>query len=82
MGVGDPRRAAARTSVEASAKGLQQAEEETRMVGEPFETGRGVQIEVLDAQVSLARAHFNVVAALAEHRMALAMWLKRTGPVR
>lgn len=73
--------AAARTSVEASGKGLEQAEEEARIVRERFEAGRGVQVEVLDAQVSLTRAHFNVVAALAEHRTALAMWLKATGRV-
>jgi hypothetical protein len=35
-----------------------------------------VQLEVLDAQVSLTRARFNAVSALAECNTALAMWLR------
>ena len=30
-------------------------------------SGRGIQVEVLDAQVSLTRARFNAVAALADY---------------
>ena len=73
---------AAEKSVEASRKGLEQAEEEFRIVKERFESGRGIQLEVLDAQVSLTRARFNAVFALAEYNSALAMWLRATGRVR
>ena len=73
---------AAQKSVEASQKGLTQAEEEFRVIKERFESGRGIQLEILDAQVSLTRARFNSVAALAEYNSALAMWLRATGRVR
>jgi hypothetical protein len=39
-------------------------------------------VEILDAHVSLTRARFNAVAALAEYNAALAMWLRATGRVR
>ena len=39
-------------------------------------------IEVMGAQVTLSRARFNVVAALADHHAAQAMWLKAIGRVR
>lgn len=74
--------AAAEKSVEASGKGLDQAAEEYRIVKERFASGRGIQVEVLDAQVSLTRARFNAVAALADYNGALAMWLRATGRVR
>jgi outer membrane protein len=74
--------AAAGKGVEASQKGLEQAEEEFRIVKERFESGRGIQLEILDAQVALTRARFNSVSALAEHHTALAMWLRATGRVR
>jgi outer membrane protein TolC len=51
-------------------------------VKERFESGRGIQLEILDAQVSLTRARFNAVAALSEYNSALAMWLRATGRVR
>ena len=73
---------AAQKSVEASQKGLTQAEEEFRVVKERFESGRGIQLEILDAQVSLTRGRFNSVSALAEYNSALAMWLRATGRVR
>jgi outer membrane protein TolC len=73
---------AAEKSVEASRKGLEQAEEEYRVVKERFESGRGIQLEILDAQVALTRARFNAVNALAEYHSALAMWLRATGRVR
>jgi outer membrane protein TolC len=73
---------AAEKGVEASRKGLEQSEEEFRIVKERFEAGRGIQVEILDAQVSLTRARFNSVAALAEYHTALAMWLRATGRVR
>jgi outer membrane protein len=73
---------AAEKSVEASQKGLEQAAEEFRVVKERFESGRGIQLEILDAQVSLTRARFNAVAALAEYNSAQAMWLRATGRVR
>jgi outer membrane protein TolC len=73
---------AAEKSVEASRKGLEQSEEEFRIVKERFSAGRGIQLEILDAQVSLTRARFNAVAALADYNSALAMWLKATGRVR
>jgi outer membrane protein len=73
---------AADKGVEASRKGLEQSEEEFRIVKERFEAGRGIQLEILDAQVSLARARFNAVAALADYNNALAMWLKAAGRVR
>jgi len=74
--------AAAEKGVEASRKGLEQSEEEFRIVKERFEAGRGIQVEILDAQVSLTRARFNAVAALAEYHTALAMWVRATGRVR
>jgi outer membrane protein TolC len=73
---------AARKAVDASGKGLEQAEEEARVIKERFESGRGIQLEVLDAQVAVTRARFNAVAALAEYQSALAMWVRATGRVR
>jgi outer membrane protein TolC len=73
---------AAEKNVEASRKGLAQAEEQFRIVQERYASGRGIQVEVLDAQTALARARFNVVAALADHQTARAMWLQATGRVR
>jgi outer membrane protein TolC len=73
---------AAEKSVEASRKGLDQAEEEFRIVKDRFESGRGIHLEILDAQVSLTRARFNAVSALAEYNSAQAMWLRATGRVR
>ncbi len=73
---------AASSSVEASRIGLEQAEEEYRVVQERFASGRGIQLEILDAQVAVTRARFNAVSALAEYGGALAMWLRATGRVR
>ena len=73
---------AAEQIVEASRKGLAQAEEQFRIVRERYASGRGIQVEVLDAQTALTRARFNVVAALADHQTARAMWLQATGRVR
>jgi outer membrane protein TolC len=73
---------AAEKSVEASRRGLEQAEEEARVVRERFESGRGIQLEVLDAQVALTRARFNQVNALAEYQGAQALWLRAIGRVR
>ena len=73
---------AAEKSVEASRKGIEQSDEDFRIVKERFAAGRGIQLEILDAQVSLTRARFNAVAALADYNSALAMWLKATGRVR
>ena len=52
---------AAQKSVDASVKGLEQTEEESRVVRERFQAGRGIQLEVLDAQVALTRARFIVI---------------------
>jgi outer membrane protein len=73
---------AADKSVEASAKGLEQAEEESRVVRDRFQAGRGIQLEVLDAQVALTRARFNAVNALADYHSALAMWHRAMGQAR
>jgi outer membrane protein TolC len=73
---------AARKAVEASRKGVEQAEEEARVIKERFASGRGIQLEVLDAQVAVTRARFNAVAALSDYHSALAMWLRATGRVR
>ena len=73
---------AAEKAVEASRKGIEQAEEEARVVKERFASGRGIQLEVLDAQVAVTRARFNAVAALSDYHSALAMWLRATGRVR
>jgi len=74
--------AAAEKGVDASRKGLEQAEEEFRVVKERFESGRGIQLEILDAQVAVTRARFNAVNALADYHSALAMWVRATGRVR
>ncbi len=74
--------AATDKSVEASRKGLEQAEEEARVIQERFASGRGIQLEVLDAQVAVTRARFNVVNALADYESAVAMWIRATGRVR
>ena len=74
--------AAAEKSVDASRKGVEQSDEEFRIIKERFGAGRVIQLEILDAQVSLTRARFNAVAALADYNSALAMWLKATGRVR
>jgi outer membrane protein len=73
---------AAEKAVEASRKGREQAEEEARVIKERFESGRGIQLEVLDAQLAVTRARFNAVTALADYHSALAMWLRATGRVR
>lgn len=73
---------AAEQSVEASRKGLAQADEQFRIVRERYANGRGIQVEVLDAQTTLTRARFNLVAALADHQTARALWLQATGRVR
>ncbi|HYL79613.1 MAG TPA: TolC family protein [Candidatus Acidoferrum sp.] len=73
---------AAEKGVEASKFGQDQAEEEYRIVQERFASGRGIQVELLDAQASVTRARFNVVAALADYNSALAMWFKSTGRTR
>ena len=73
---------AAETAVDASRRGLDQAEEEFRVVRERFESGRGIQLEILDAQAAVTRAGFNAVNALAEYQGALAMWLRATGRTR
>ncbi len=74
--------AAAEQNVGASRKGLEQAEEQFRIVQERYAVGRGIQLEVLDAQVTLTRARVNVVSALADHQAAAAMWLRAIGQVR
>ncbi|MBI2370567.1 MAG: TolC family protein [Deltaproteobacteria bacterium] len=74
--------ATAEKNVETSRRGLEYAEEEYRIQVERFESGRGIQVELLDAGAALARARFNVVAALSDHASATAMWLKATGRVR
>jgi outer membrane protein TolC len=74
--------AAAEKSVEASQKGLEQAEEEFRIVRERFAAGRGIQLEILDAQANHTRARFNAVAALADYQTALAMWRRAIGEIR
>ena len=74
--------AAAEKGVEASRRGLQSAEEDFRVVKERFESGRGILVEILDAQVAVTRARFNVVNALADYQSAAAMWLRATGRVR
>jgi outer membrane protein TolC len=73
---------AAQKAVEASRKGIEHAEEEARVVKERFESGRGIHLEMLDAQVAVTRARFNAVAALADYQSALAMWLRAAGRVR
>jgi outer membrane protein len=73
---------AAERAVEASRKGLEQAEEESRVIGERFEAGRGIQLEVLDAQVMRTRARFNAVNALADYHSAVAMWRRAVGELR
>jgi outer membrane protein TolC len=74
--------AAAEKGVEASRRGLESGDEDFRVVKERFESGRGIQLEILDAQVVVTRARFNAVSALAEYNSALAMWLRATGRVR
>ena len=74
--------AAAEKNVEASRKGLEQAEEQFRIVQERYAAGRGIQLEILDAQTALTRARFNLVAALADYESVQAMWLKATGRTR
>jgi outer membrane protein TolC len=73
---------AAEQNVEASRKGQTQAEEQFRIVQERYASGRGIQLELLDAQTALTRARFNVVGALADFQTARAMWLQATGRVR
>lgn len=73
---------AASQGVEASRQGVAQAEEQFRVARERFASGRGIQLEVLDAQATLTRARFNVVAALAEHETARALWLGAAGRIR
>jgi len=36
-------------------------------------SGRGIQVEILDARASATRARFDAVSALAEYQSALAM---------
>jgi len=73
---------AALRAVEASRKGLQQGEEDLRVVRERYQAGRGIQLELLDAQAAQTRARFNAVSALADYQGALAMWTRAVGRVR
>src|SRR6266540_3345864 len=73
---------AAEKGVDASRRGLDQAEEEFRVVRERFESSRGIQLEILDAQAAVTRAGFNAVNALADYQSAAAMWLRATGRAR
>lgn len=73
---------AAERSIDAARRGMSQAEEQFRVAQERFASGRGIQLEILDAQATLTRSRFNIVAALAEHETARAMWLRATGRVR
>lgn len=73
---------AAEKNVDASRKGLDNAEEQFRIVQERYAGGRGIQLEVLDAQTALTRARFNAVSALSDYNTAGAMWLRATGRVR
>jgi outer membrane protein TolC len=73
---------AAEKSVEAAARAVEQAEEEYRIVDERLRSGRGIQVEVLDAQANRTRARFNEVAALADYQTALAMWRRAAGRPR
>jgi len=73
---------AAESNVEAGRKGLEQAEEQFRIIQERYSSGRGIQLEILDAQTALTRARFNLVAALTDYESAQAMWLKATGRIR
>jgi outer membrane protein len=73
---------AAEKSIDAARRGLSQAEEQFRVTQERFASGRGIQLEILDAQATLTRSRFNIVSALAEHETARAMWLRATGRVR
>ena len=73
---------AAEKSIDAARRGQRQAEEQFRVTHERFASGRGIQLEILDAQATLTRSRFNIVAALAEHETARAMWLRATGRVR
>ncbi len=50
-----------------------------RNVQERYATSRGIRLEVLDAQVTLTRVRFNVVAALADYQSAHPIWLKAVG---
>jgi len=52
------------------------------VVRDRFESGRGIQLEVLDFQVALTRPRFNAVNALADYQSAQAMWLRAIGWVR
>ena len=73
---------AAKRSVDAARVGVVQAAEEARAVRERYEAGRGIQLEVLDAQVAVTRARLNEVTALADYQNAYAMWLRAAGRVR
>jgi outer membrane protein TolC len=73
---------AAEKSIDAARRGLSQAEEQFRVARERFASGRGIQLEILDAQATLTRSRFNIVSALAEYETARAMWLRATGDVR
>jgi outer membrane protein TolC len=73
---------ASEKSIEAARRGLSLAEEQFRVAQERFASGRGIQLEILDAQATLTRSRFNIVSALAEHETARAMWLRATGRVR
>ena len=73
---------AAKRSVDAARVGVAQAAEEARAVRDRFEAGRGIQLEVLDAQVAVTRARLNEVTALADYQTAYAMWLRAAGRVR
>jgi outer membrane protein TolC len=73
---------AAQRSIDAARVGVAQAIEEARAVHERFESGRGIQLEVLDAQVAVTRARLNEVTALADYHSAYAMWMHAAGRVR
>jgi outer membrane protein TolC len=72
---------AARAGIPLAGEELTAAEETLRLSEARFKAGTAIAIEVLDAQIILARAHFNLARTIANYNAAQVRLLAATGTI-
>ena len=72
---------AARAGIPLAGEELTAAEETLRLNEARFKAGTAIAIEVLDAQITLARAHFNLARTIANYNAAQVRLLAATGTI-
>jgi len=70
---------AAEQNIKTAQSGVAAAEEDYRVAQLRYESGRGINVEVLDALTALTRARTNRVQALFDHNIARDRLLRATG---